>query len=622
MLKKIFLILSFIFFSFFSYSQSYKIYIKPHIVTDNQGNNGVSEQYVNTLINGAESTLTSAGLNVDIETLPVNFIKNSNYVDLTISEFNGLVNLVSGESVYHVVVVRNFTDNYGRVPNIPSNKVVVREAAAEIRYETLAHELCHCFGLYHTYHNDGDDISDTPVDNIFHEIENHFNLSNCTYTTKGQGVNSEDTDGILIHNLMSIGKIVGGIKKCPRNSLTPGQRNSVHQHLASKEGIRVNMSKVLAKNDFGGGFIKNNNIEKPSPVILVEAPNQTVNFEAFDQNFDENGITYKRLFQEWVGDYSSYDYLITPSIPSSDYYEYTAKFLKEFNITLENGPYYISGELFNNLTVVSKVEEEQSILVSPGLKKENGIDYLFEKWDDNNSTIRVRAVTPNNHIQYSVTRKGYANTLSMNIHFIHNLGENITLQFNDHPNANVTQYKIYRKIKNVAGKTLIATLNRGAGTYTVEDPAYKATNGVESKVLIYNVQAYYNVDQTWSDPDENEYTVGENVAPDSKTMSGENNIAALEKKNGEYTDNINSISNYPNPFNPATRIKYSLKQNSRVKIVIYNILGQEVVVLVDEEKEAGIYNTVFDAVNLPSGIYYCRITADNYTKTIKLLLSK
>lgn len=82
------------------------------------------------------------------------------------------------------------------------------------------------------------------------------------------------------------------------------------------------------------------------------------------------------------------------------------------------------------------------------------------------------------------------------------------------------------------------------------------------------------------------------------------------------------FNSYPNPFNPSTKIEYSLKETSKVKIIVYNILGQQVKVLENEEKEAGEYHTTFDAKDLSSGIYYCRIVTDNYAKTIKLVLTK
>jgi photosystem II stability/assembly factor-like uncharacterized protein len=80
--------------------------------------------------------------------------------------------------------------------------------------------------------------------------------------------------------------------------------------------------------------------------------------------------------------------------------------------------------------------------------------------------------------------------------------------------------------------------------------------------------------------------------------------------------------NYPNPFNPSTTIKYSLANRQFVSLKVFNILGHEIVNLVNEEKAAGQYNVSFNAVNLPSGIYFYTIHAGNFTETKKLILLK
>jgi len=80
--------------------------------------------------------------------------------------------------------------------------------------------------------------------------------------------------------------------------------------------------------------------------------------------------------------------------------------------------------------------------------------------------------------------------------------------------------------------------------------------------------------------------------------------------------------NYPNPFNPATTIEYDLPKNEFVNLVIYNALGQEVAVLINENVNAGSHSVNFDASNLPSGIYVYKITAGEFTMTRKMSLVK
>jgi hypothetical protein len=78
--------------------------------------------------------------------------------------------------------------------------------------------------------------------------------------------------------------------------------------------------------------------------------------------------------------------------------------------------------------------------------------------------------------------------------------------------------------------------------------------------------------------------------------------------------------NYPNPFNPTTKIAYSIPIRSEVKLSVYNILGQEVMMLVNEQQEAGGHEAIFDASNLASGVYICRLQAGAFAATRKLVM--
>jgi hypothetical protein len=80
--------------------------------------------------------------------------------------------------------------------------------------------------------------------------------------------------------------------------------------------------------------------------------------------------------------------------------------------------------------------------------------------------------------------------------------------------------------------------------------------------------------------------------------------------------------NFPNPFNPSTRINYFVPQESFVSIKVYDFLGREVMTLVNETKSVGSYEIVFDASNLPSGTYFYTMIAGNYSATKKMILLK
>ena len=80
--------------------------------------------------------------------------------------------------------------------------------------------------------------------------------------------------------------------------------------------------------------------------------------------------------------------------------------------------------------------------------------------------------------------------------------------------------------------------------------------------------------------------------------------------------------NYPNPFNPITRIKYAIPKDGFVSIKIYNTLGQEIAIIVNEHREKGYYSFNFDAHMLPSGIYFYRIESNDFTDMKKMVLIK
>ncbi len=83
------------------------------------------------------------------------------------------------------------------------------------------------------------------------------------------------------------------------------------------------------------------------------------------------------------------------------------------------------------------------------------------------------------------------------------------------------------------------------------------------------------------------------------------------------------FQNYPNPFNPNTTIKFSVDENTNVKLKVYNIVGEEVAVLFDNFAEKNkLYYLEFDAENLNSGIYFYRLENNHKIQSQKMLLLK
>jgi hypothetical protein len=87
-------------------------------------------------------------------------------------------------------------------------------------------------------------------------------------------------------------------------------------------------------------------------------------------------------------------------------------------------------------------------------------------------------------------------------------------------------------------------------------------------------------------------------------------------------DKFELLPNYPNPFNPTTKIKYAIPTEMHVTLNVYDVLGRKVATLVNKKQNAGNYEVVFNAGNLPSGIYFAKITAGTYSAVRKMMLVK
>jgi hypothetical protein len=100
-------------------------------------------------------------------------------------------------------------------------------------------------------------------------------------------------------------------------------------------------------------------------------------------------------------------------------------------------------------------------------------------------------------------------------------------------------------------------------------------------------------------------------------------LTAVEKISGQgVPENFVLSQNYPNPFNPSTTLQYSISKSSQVVLEVFNVLGQSVARLVDEQLTPGTYKTTFNASNLSSGVYLYRLKAGDYVQTLKMVLMK
>ncbi len=140
--------------------------------------------------------------------------------------------------------------------------------------------------------------------------------------------------------------------------------------------------------------------------------------------------------------------------------------------------------------------------------------------------------------------------------------------------------------------------------YSIND----ADGGVDRREGILTL-AQANQDQSWNDPTRWVSTwIG-----DQMTDVGDDNLSV----------NTYGLSqNYPNPFNPSTVISYSIAEAGMVSLKVFNILGQEVLSLVDANQNAGQYQVKFDASQLSTGLYIYRIQSGSFVDSKKMMLLK
>ena len=98
------------------------------------------------------------------------------------------------------------------------------------------------------------------------------------------------------------------------------------------------------------------------------------------------------------------------------------------------------------------------------------------------------------------------------------------------------------------------------------------------------------------------------------------NVTNVEQVSSTVPARSELEQNYPNPFNPSTNITFSIPSRSLVSLKIFDALGREVSVLIAEELAAGTHTRQWNAAGLPSGVYFCRLNADSFTETKKIVL--
>lgn len=108
-----------------------------------------------------------------------------------------------------------------------------------------------------------------------------------------------------------------------------------------------------------------------------------------------------------------------------------------------------------------------------------------------------------------------------------------------------------------------------------------------------------------------------NVNADTKNYSNNNLKGNI---NSNISDDYKLYQNFPNPFNPVTVVKYEVSENSSVKLIIFDVAGNEVTTLVNERQNPGKYSLQWNASGFSSGVYYCKLETGIGSEVIKMIL--
>jgi hypothetical protein len=378
---------------------------------------------------------------------------------------------------------------------------------------------------------------------------------------------------------------------------------------------------ITLKNNMGNDNV-NGTIYLNSESIVTGTSGVTRTREAstFPHTISGQEQTINGVFRKWRKWEEANDYNASRTLTSGSSVN-TAKYARQYSASISTnlggGEVLINSAPYNCPTGSAYIYDDLNNTIAAYDQVYDHYSYTFDHWNYNGSFYSsqntIYAYQPTSSVSYqAVFTNKKLSSIGEGVTFGTNQNNPIVLYWTDNPKA--TQYKIWRHVRvdGVWGSDYqIATVNSGVQTYTDQD--YKLNAWKQGIEIEYDVRAdsagYYTQDAYWS-------KVYGSVFAKMNSNLAEN--IAIEKE----TPSNYSIGSFPNPFNPTTTINYQLPKDEMVTIKVYDVLGKEVVTLVDEQKSAGYYKVDFDASKLTSGVYICSIQASSFSKSIKLLLTK
>jgi hypothetical protein len=249
--------------------------------------------------------------------------------------------------------------------------------------------------------------------------------------------------------------------------------------------------------------------------------------------------------------------------------------------------YKIDGITYNSPKVFNWELDSQHNLEAISPQVFNSYQYVFNNWSNggpSTQTVTVSSDISEYTVDYNIQFKIFANILPAGIP-VNIIGGNLYYDSSSTANLSVNPTQIQHNGKNYYFQ---GWLGVGGGSYTGPDP--------NPAIVINN-------------------TVIQTAVFDTIDVG-------ISNYSSEIPDKYNLYQNYPNPFNPVTKVKFDIPSSSLTSLTVYDNLGREVAVLVNEVLNPGKYEYSFNAVNLPSGVYFYRIEAGNFVQINKMVLLK
>ena len=333
---------------------------------------------------------------------------------------------------------------------------------------------------------------------------------------------------------------------------------------------------------------------------------------------ETNGSGYSDKFLKWGG-------VHTANTTGKDLQIYSTTTLQDMRIVSFNGT--SSPYSFTQSTDLYTLNKENPLAMRSGVQvvaAQGKTEFYFRIGDISFNGQNVAFKTMNlNEPNLSQKDLDYLMTSDVvNLAEADNLGYSIEYGATD----TVKALQLLQKDKFISFNVELIDASNDAVLYTLNDVKFNGNSSLSLNSESYNIdltgltgkEVYFKVKITNS---LNPVYYASEIKSDAKVL-GKSKAVSLDLSNKLVVKDYDLFQNYPNPFNPATTITYQLPKSGSVTLKIYDMLGKEVMTLVNEQKEMGRYTVQFDASSLASGMYVYQLRANDFVSTKKMLLLK